>query len=121
MFKGDMTVQQRKLMDTLAVAVGALHDMPALTMVLADLGRRHQGYGVLPENYKPVGEALLWTLQTVLGRSFGDEARQTWTALYAAVTHAMTSPSRKTSTDGSEPETRGSRPWPKQRAAMTGS
>ena len=63
MFKGDMAAQSRKLMDTLALAIGMLRDMPSLVMTLEGLARRHVAYGVKDEHYDKVGEALLWTLQ----------------------------------------------------------
>lgn len=91
MFKGDRAEQERKLMKTLAVAVGALNDTPALTGVLLDLGRRHRGFGVRDEHYGPVGQALVWTLATVLGDDFDKEAEEAWTALYGSVRDVMTS------------------------------
>lgn len=89
LFKGDMASQQRKLVDTLSVAVGALNDMPGLTAVLSDLGRRHVRYGVRRAHYAPVGEALLWTLEKALGPLFTAEAREAWASLYATVAEVI--------------------------------
>ena len=41
LFKGDVAEQSRKLMDTLALAVGMLREMPTLMMTLQGLARRH--------------------------------------------------------------------------------
>ena len=57
MFKADMSEQARKLMDTLAVAVSMLHDLPKLEAALRDLGTRHLEYGVKAEHYTTVGIA----------------------------------------------------------------
>ena len=89
LFKGGIDAQSRKLMDTLALAIGMLRDMPSLIATLESLGERHAGYGVKDEHYKPVGEALLWTLENGLGAAFTADARVAWTALYTAVAEVM--------------------------------
>jgi hemoglobin-like flavoprotein len=89
MFTGDMEAQSRKLMDTLALAVGMLRDMPTLVATLEALAKRHVDYGVRDEHYDTVGQALLWTLERGLGDAFTPEARIAWTELYAAVAQIM--------------------------------
>jgi hemoglobin-like flavoprotein len=89
LFKGDIAEQSRKLMDTLALAVGMLRDMPTLVITLEGLARRHVGYGVKDEHYDKVGEALLWTLEKGLGEAFTAQVRDAWTALYVAVAKIM--------------------------------
>jgi hemoglobin-like flavoprotein len=89
LFKGDIAGQSRKLMDTLALAVGMLRDMPTLVMTLQGLARRHVGYGVRDEHYDKVGEALLWTLEQGLGDAFTPQVRGAWAALYTTVATVM--------------------------------
>jgi hemoglobin-like flavoprotein len=89
MFKGDIDAQARKLMDTLAVAIGSLKDSVALTSMLEQLGQRHSRYGVKDEHYGQVGAALLWTLDKGLGEDFTPEVKAAWTALFAAVSTIM--------------------------------
>lgn len=89
LFKGDIKVQGRKLMDTLAVAVSALRDMPKLTATLQDLGHRHRAYGVQPAHYAKVGEALIWTLERGLGAAFDAPTRAAWLHLYGVVCATM--------------------------------
>jgi hemoglobin-like flavoprotein len=89
LFPDDINPQARKLMDTLAVAVNALRDAPTLTATLQDLGHRHRTYGVNPNHYAKVGEALLWTLEKGLGPSFDEPTREAWTALYGVVAATM--------------------------------
>ena len=67
LFKGDLRTQSRKLMDTLALAIGMLRDMPTLVTTLEGLAKRHVAYGVKDEHYAQVGDALLWTLQNKTG------------------------------------------------------
>ena len=89
LFRGDIAEQSRKLMDTLALAVGMLRDMPTLVMTLQGLAKRHVGYGVRDEHYDKVGEALLWTLEKGLGDAFTAQVRDAWAALYVAVAKIM--------------------------------
>ncbi len=89
LFTGDIDAQARKLMDTLALAVGMLRDMPTLVATLEALARRHVAYGVKDEHYDTVGEALIWTLERGLGPGFTAEARNAWTALYVTVAQVM--------------------------------
>ena len=89
MFKGDMAEQSRKLMDTLALAIGSLRDMPSLVATLESLAVRHVAYGVRDEHYDKVGEALIWTLEKGLGEAFTHDAREAWTTLYSAIAQIM--------------------------------
>ncbi|MEW6453656.1 MAG: globin domain-containing protein [Pseudomonadota bacterium] len=89
LFKGDLKAQSRKLMDTLALAIGMLRDMPTLVATLEGLAKRHVSYGVKDEHYAKVGEALLWTLEKGLGAAFTADAKAAWTVLYGAVSDIM--------------------------------
>lgn len=89
LFQTDIGDQSRKLMDTLALAVGMLNEMPSLRAALRDLGARHRSYGVEPEHYAAVGAALLWTLETGIGPAFDHATRAAWSALYETVALTM--------------------------------
>ena len=89
MFRGDMDVQARKLMDTLALAIGSFRDMSSLTPILETMAVRHVGYGVRDEHYERVGEALLWTLGQILGPAFTPHVRAAWTTLYNTIADVM--------------------------------
>ena len=85
----DPSSQRRKLMQTLAMIVAAIDDLERVVPAAEALGRRHEGYGVRPDHYATVGEALLWTLQRALGDAFDDATRCAWTEAFAAITLAM--------------------------------
>lgn len=89
MFKGDMKEQGRKLMTTLAVVVNGLKDLPSILPAAEALAVKHNDYGVKPEHYAPVGEALIWTLEQGLGPDFTPETRQSWIAAYGALSGVM--------------------------------
>ena len=89
LFKGDMTEQRRKLMMMLGVAVNGLKDLELNPDPVRDLAVRHVGYGVKPEDYQQVGDALIWTLERGLGTDFTDEVRAAWLAAYAMLSGVM--------------------------------
>ena len=97
LFSHDLDEQVRKLMDTLALAIGSLRDTAALNGMLEAMGRRHRGYGVRDEHYDKVGEALLWTLEKAFGDAFTPEVRGAWATLYARVATTM-----RTGADGGQ-------------------
>ena len=57
-------------MGMMATAVNNLHQVEKIVPAVQDLGRRHVDYGVTTKHYKPVGEALIWTLEKGLGDAF---------------------------------------------------
>jgi len=89
MFKGDMAVQRRALMQMLAVAVKGLDRLDQLVPAVKDLGRRHAGYGVADEHYATVGSALLWTLETGLGDAFTPDVKDAWATVYGILATTM--------------------------------
>jgi hemoglobin-like flavoprotein len=89
MFTGDMEEQGRKLMKMLALAVAGLNDLSSLVPAVQKLGRGHVGYGVKPEHYAKVGEALLWTLGQGLGEAFTTEVEKSWKMVYGILSDTM--------------------------------
>lgn len=89
LFKSDMKEQGHKLMQTLAVVVNSLHRVDTIIPVAQELARRHVGYGVNPDHYTTVGEALLWTLEKGLGADFTPEVKTAWTEAYITLSGVM--------------------------------
>jgi nitric oxide dioxygenase len=89
LFKGDMPDQGRKLMAALGAVVRGLNAPEAILPIVKALAVRHVAYGVKPEHYEPVGEALIWTLDRGLGLDFTSEAREAWLAAYQTLSGAM--------------------------------
>ena len=84
--------QSKMLASMLDTAVKNLRNPDVLVPVLTDLGVRHCRYGVRPEHYGAVGEALLWTLEHYLKDKFTPAVKAAWTELYGIVTAVMTAP-----------------------------
>jgi hemoglobin-like flavoprotein len=89
LFKRDMAVQHAKLMAALGAAVGALDRLESMAPMIRELGRRHAGYGVRPDHYATVGEALIWTLAQTLGEDFTRDLRRAWTDAYGRLAWTM--------------------------------
>jgi hemoglobin-like flavoprotein len=89
LFKGDMTGQGVKLMAVLATVVAALDDLSPLLDTVDQLAWRHVGYGVRPEHYATVGEALLWTLSQGLGPAFTPAVEAAWRRAYTVLSGRM--------------------------------
>ncbi|MEO3429013.1 globin domain-containing protein [Pelagibius sp. CAU 1746] len=87
----DMAAQRAKLLRALALAVASLDRLEALEPTLAELGRRHVGYGVRPHHYKVVGATLLWTLRRALGEDWTHDVEEAWREAYGQVSSIMIS------------------------------
>jgi len=89
LFGTDLTALKLKFMNTLASLVGSVQHPVIFGSILMHLGRQHRRFGVLPAYYGPVGEALLATLQDILGERWTPAVAAAWTALYAEMTERM--------------------------------
>jgi hemoglobin-like flavoprotein len=89
LFKADMQVQGRKLMQMIGYCVGKLDALPELIPAVKELGRKHAGYRVTPADYATVGAALLWTLEQGLGPGFTPEVKEAWTDVYQTLASTM--------------------------------
>jgi hemoglobin-like flavoprotein len=85
LFKGDMSAQRVKLMQTIAVVVNSLNDLSTIVPAIQSLGKRHATYGVTPEHWNSVGSALLWALEDAFGEAFTREVRDAWAAAYGLI------------------------------------
>ena len=89
MFNSDMPEQRKKLMQTLGVAVSSLNNLEAIIPAIQNLGRRHVNYGVQPQHYTTVAQAILWMLEQTLGNDFTPSVKQSWTEVYTILADTM--------------------------------
>ncbi len=89
MFRQDIELQGRKLMDMLTAVVDNLDQFEGLAPTLRALGQKHAGYGVRPEHYQTVARALIWALGQALDTQFYPELRSAWLAIIEAVSLSM--------------------------------
>jgi hemoglobin-like flavoprotein len=89
MFKDDVHEQRKKLLAALALVIGALNAPARILDPLKKLAVRHVGYGVKPEHYTYMGNALLRTLEKGLGDEFTPDLRKAWMAAFQTLTAIM--------------------------------
>jgi hemoglobin-like flavoprotein len=89
LFPNDLTEQKKKLMMTLAFAVGSLNNPDALLPAVRQLGKRHAGYGIRDAHFDTVGAALLWTLEKGLGDAWNTDVAGAWATVYGIVASTM--------------------------------
>ena len=89
MFKGNMQEQHKKLLSTLAVVVRSLHAPEKIVGAVEKLAVKHLDYGVRPEHYTYVGNALLRTLKKGLGSEFTPELRDAWVDAFRLLAQIM--------------------------------
>jgi len=89
MFKGDMKEQKKKLLATLALVIRSLHAPENILKPAQNLAVKHLDYGVRPEHYTMVGNALLRTLKKGLGDGFTEEVRAAWIEAFRTLAGVM--------------------------------
>jgi hemoglobin-like flavoprotein len=78
----DMAAQRMKLMQTLGMAVRALHNIEEVAPLMLDLGKRHLDYGVTRAQYAYVKTALLGMIAHCMGDEYTPEIDAAWNAAY---------------------------------------
>jgi len=89
MFKGDMHEQRQKLLAALALVVRSLHTPEKILGPVQKLAIKHVDYGVRPEHYTYVGNALLRTLKKGFGREFTPELCDAWVEAFRMLAKVM--------------------------------
>jgi len=89
MFKRPVLEQSRKLTTILDHVIEKLDSLDEIVENIVKLAQRHETYGVKPEHYTLVGEALLWTLERELGDEWNDDLKFAWTMCYVSISTAM--------------------------------
>lgn len=87
--RNPMEVQERMLAETLVAAMDHLEDGGWLSSNLAALGSRHADYGVTPQMYGWVAEALLATLAKAGGEQWTEAHQTAWTDALGAIQSLM--------------------------------
>jgi hemoglobin-like flavoprotein len=89
LFKDDIVEQGRNLTAMLSVATANLAKPERIGVALRQLGKRHAAYGVQPEHFALVEDALLFALEHALIDVFTAEVKAAWQAAYALLTSMM--------------------------------
>lgn len=89
MFPDKLDEQGRKLVQTLSWIVDHLDQPEELSIAAQDLARRHVAFGVEPEQYGAVGQALIATLHSGLGDAFSSDDEVAWIRVYGGLSEKM--------------------------------
>ncbi|MER7133641.1 globin domain-containing protein [Streptosporangium saharense] len=89
MFPPAMDTQRDRLFGALTRIVWSLDSLDGLSSFLGRLGRDHRRYGVLPEHYTTVGDALLATVRRFAAEVWSPEVEAAWRAAYTAAADIM--------------------------------
>ena len=89
LFRGDMAEQRVKFMATMSMLVNSLGNLDIVLPAAGKLATRHVGYGVTPEHYPVVGQALLWTIQRTLGLNWTTDVAVAWIEAYGIISRHM--------------------------------
>ena len=103
MFRGSMPEQHRKLLSALALVVRSLHTPEKIIGAVEKLAVKHLDYGVQPEHYTYVGNALLRTLKKGLGPEFTPELSDAWVDAFRMLAQVM----KKAAYGAAQPKARG--------------
>jgi hemoglobin-like flavoprotein len=100
LFDDDIASQAKRVMAAVKVAVDGLGRLDDVAPFLVRLGARHVRYGVRPEHFAVVADALLWTLEQGLGAAFTPDVRDAWVAAWNVIADAMATGMRQAAFDG---------------------
>jgi nitric oxide dioxygenase len=89
LFIDDPDRQSAKFLHTLGFIVAELHSWVAVSPLVEELAMRHLAYGVRPEDYSSVGEALQLMLRDCLGPDWTPELAAAWARIYDALQRQM--------------------------------
>ena len=89
MFRNPMPEQSKKLLAMINYVISKLDKLEDILDEVAKLARRHISYGVKPDHYTIVGEALLWTLEKGLAENWNSEVKEAWNNCYEILSSAM--------------------------------
>lgn len=89
LFPADITQHRTQLVDRLSFFAAAIGDLPTFIDHARRLGARHHRYGVEPEYFELMEDALLDALQSVLGDRFTDDVERAWRRLYRLIAETM--------------------------------
>lgn len=89
LFRGDMQEQKRKLMRMLVIAVENLDNPEELRPMLFNLGQIHHSFGIEGHQFTSFGEAMMFSLKTVLGKDFTPDVEEAWKSVYLHLASTM--------------------------------
>lgn len=81
--------QRRKLVSALQGVVSNLDKPATLKKILTEMGKRHQGYGVLKADYEAVSATLLEAMSELAGSEWNNSFEEAWRVALALISKTM--------------------------------
>ena len=91
-FNGDIETESARLPDALALAFGALSDLPYLVATVEALARRGVARDLPDHHCRAIAQSLLWVIERRIGAAFTAQVCNAWIALFAVVVTLLRSP-----------------------------
>ena len=85
----DLPRQRTVLLRTLVLLRKALRDLDAIVPALRSLGARHVAYGVRPDHYPVVADALIAAMAEVAGAAWQPRYERAWSGALEVVSGVM--------------------------------
>ncbi len=85
----DQKEQQKKLLSGLVLVINNIRKPEALGPALTSMGKRHQQYGVVAEQYPLVADTMLEVMGELAGDLWTDDVKRAWTNALNTVATAM--------------------------------
>lgn len=89
LFSGPIDAQAAKFADMISSLAATLDDPARASAMVAELGRRHAGYGVAEHHYDAVGAALLQALRQAHGPDWDEALEDAWASFYGELAEGM--------------------------------
>ena len=89
LFPEDLSRQKLKFIQMLSTIVRSLDQISTISDEIVELGRRHLSYDVEDEHYAVLGEALMSTVDRLLGASLTPAISDAWVAAYGMFARVM--------------------------------
>lgn len=89
LFPPDMSRHMLKFIQMLSTIVGSLDQIATISEEIVELGRRHMSYDVEDEHYAMLGEALMSTVDRLLGGGLTPAISDAWVAAYSMIARVM--------------------------------
>ncbi|GLU56089.1 globin domain-containing protein [Dyadobacter frigoris] len=89
MFKTNTEEQSKKLVMMLSYVISKLNVLDQIMPQIEGLAQRHTKYGVSPDHYQIVGQALIQMLEYKLEKHWNEEIKAAWLEVYTILSGAM--------------------------------
>ena len=90
MFENTTKAKQAKmLVAALKLVIANVDDPDKLVPVLQEMGKKHKGYGAIPEHYGAVAETLLDVMKEFAGKAWTKQVHQAWSDALTLVAETM--------------------------------